>query len=213
MNYGILGTGKVGLTISNRLAELGHTVVIGTREPSQLGDRLRPRHAAVNPGTFADAAAAGQVIFNATNGAGSLAALKLAGASNLDGKVLVDISNPLDFSKGMPPALFVMNTDSLGEQIQRAFPNARVVKALNMVTAAIMIDPRRVASGDHDTFICGNDAGAKEVVMAILREFGWLHITDLGDITSARGMEMYLPIWLKLWSVLGTGMFNVKIVR
>jgi len=213
MKYGVFGTGMVGLTISNRLAGLGHEVVIGTREPSKSEEKLKSKSEAVQVGTFAEAATFGEVIFNATNGAGSLAALKLAGQDNLKGKVLVDISNPLDFSKGMPPTLFVMNTDSLGEQIQRAFPSVKVVKTLNMVTAAIMVDPRGVAGGDHDIFVCGNDADAKENVLGILREFGWMHITDLGDITAARGMEMYLPIWLRLWGALGTGMFNMKIMK
>ncbi|MCQ3938894.1 MAG: NADP oxidoreductase [Chloroflexi bacterium] len=213
MKFGVLGTGMVGLAISSRLAELGHEVMIGTRDTSKSADKLTSRNEAVKAGTFAEAAAFGEILFNATNGAGSLEALKLAGESNLNGKTLVDVSNPLDFSKGMPPALFVMNTDSLGEQIQRAFPNVRVVKTLNMVNANIMVKPREVGGGDHDMFVCGSDADAKEAVMGILREFGWMRITDLGDITAARGMEMYLPLWLRLWGALGTGLFNVKIVR
>lgn len=213
MRYGVLGTGMVGLTISNRLAELGHEVMIGTREPSKSGDKLKSKKEALKVGTFAESAAFGEILFNATGGAVSIEALKMAGESNLNSKVLVDISNPLDFSKGMPPSLFVNNTDSLGEQIQRAFPSLKVVKALNMVTAAIMVNPQTVAGGDHDTFVCGNEAGAKDVVIGILKEFGWLHVTDLGDITAARGMEMYLPIWLRLWGALGTGMFNVKIMK
>jgi 8-hydroxy-5-deazaflavin:NADPH oxidoreductase len=137
----------------------------------------------------------------------------MTAASNLNGKVLVDISNPLDFSKGMPPSLFVSNTDSLGEQIQRAFPGVKVVKSLNTVTAAIMVDPQAVAGGEHDMFVCGNDASAKEAVVGILNEFGWLHIIDLGDLSAARAMEMYLPIWLRLWGALGSGMFNIRITQ
>lgn len=213
MKYGVFGTGMVGLTIANRLAELGHEVMIGTREPSKSGDKLKSRHEAVKVGTFAESAAFGEVLFNATNGAGSLEALNLAGESNLNGKVLVDISNPLDFSKGMPPSLFVSNTDSLGEQIQRTFPNLKVVKTLNTVTAAIMVNPRGVAHGEHHVFVSGNDADAKDTVIGILKEFGWIHILDLGDITTARGAEMYLPIWLRLWGALGMGMFNVKVVK
>jgi predicted dinucleotide-binding enzyme len=213
MKYGVFGTGMVGLAIANRLAELGHEVMIGTRDPSQSSVKLKSRHEAVKVGTFAEAAAFGEVLFNATNGAWSLEALKMAGEANLSDKVLVDISNPLDFSKGMPPSLSVSNTDSLGEQIQRTFPKTKVVKSLNTVTAAIMVDPRSVADGDHHVFVSGNDAGAKETVMQILREFGWIHILDLGDLTSARGTEMYLPIWLRMWGALGTGMFNVKVVK
>jgi predicted dinucleotide-binding enzyme len=213
VKYGVLGTGMVGQAISNRLAELEHEVMIGTRDPSRIGDRLASRNDAIRVGTFAESATFGKIVFNATNGAGSLEALSLAGASSLEGKVLVDVSNPLDFSKGNPPSLFVSSTDSLGEQIQRTFPNVKVVKALNTVTAAIMVDPQKVAGGDHDMFVCGNDAGAKDAVKATLREFGWSRLTDLGDITAGRGMEMYLPIWLRLWGAQGTGMFNIKVMK
>jgi 8-hydroxy-5-deazaflavin:NADPH oxidoreductase len=213
MKFGVLGTGVVGLTISNRLAELGHQVMIGTRDPSKSGDKLKSKDEAIKVGTFAEAAAFGEILFNATAGVASLDALRTAGENNLDSKVLVDIANPLDASKGMPPSLFVSNTDSLGEQVQRTFPNVKVVKALNMMNATVMVDPQTVGGGDHDIFVCGNDAGAKGKVIRILREFGWLHITDLGDISAARGMEMYLPIWLRLWGALGTGMFNIKVVR
>jgi predicted dinucleotide-binding enzyme len=203
----------VGLAISNRLTELGHDVMIGTREPSKSADKLKSKNEAVKVGTFAESAAFGEVIFNATNGAGSLEALKLAGESNLNRKVLVDISNPLDFSKGMPPTLLVCNTDSLAEQIQRTYPNVKVVKTLNTVTADIMVHPQQTANGDHHIFISGNDAEAKAQVTGILKSFGWIHILDLGDITTARGTEMYLPIWLRLWDALGTGMFNIKIMK
>jgi len=213
MKYGVFGTGMVGLTIANRLAELDHEVMIGTRELSKSGDKLKSKNVAVKVGTFSESAAFGEVLFNATNGAGSLEALKLAGEANLNGKVLVDISNPLDFSKGMPPTLFVSDTDSLGEQIQRTFLNLKVVKTLNTMTAAIMVNPRGVADGDHHVFVSGNDASAKDMVIGILKEFGWIHILDLGDITTARGPEMYLPIWLRMWGVLGTGMFNVKVMK
>lgn len=213
MKYGVFGTGMVGLAIANRLAELGHQVMIGTREPSKSEDKLKSKNVAVTVGTFSESATFGDVLFNATNGAGSLEALKLAGEANLNGKVLMDISNPLDFSTGMPPSLFVSNTDSLGEQIQRTFPNLKVVKTLNTVTAAIMVNPRGVADGEHHVFISGNDQGAKETVTGILKEFGWIYILDLGDITTARGTEMYLPIWLRMWGALGTGMFNVKVMQ
>jgi predicted dinucleotide-binding enzyme len=213
MKYGVLGTGMVGLAISRRLAQLGHEVMIGTRDPSRSSGKLKSLQKTVKAGTFAQAAAFGEILFNVTGGAVSLEALRMAGQANLKGKVLVDISNPLDFSKGMPPSLLVSNTDSLGEQIQRAFPDTKVVKSLNTVTAAIMVNPRAVAGGDHDMFVCGNDAAAKEVVTGILKEFGWSHITDLGDLTAARSMEMYLPLWLRLWGALENGMFNIRIAR
>ena len=213
MRFGVLGTGMVGLAISNRLAELRHEVMIGTRDPSKSTDKLKSLQETVQVGTFAEAAAFGEILFNATGGGVSIEALQMAGESNLNGKVLADISNPLDFSKGMPPSLFVSNTDSLGEQIQRTFPNVKVVKTLNTVTAAIMVNPQSVAVGEHDMFVCGNDADAKDQTVKVLKEFGWSHIIDLGDLSAARGMEMYLPIWLRLWGALGSGMFNIRIAR
>jgi len=213
MKIGVLGTGMVGQAISNRLAELGHEVMIGTREPSQSADKLQSKNETVKVGTFAEAAGFGEILFNTTNGAASLEALNIAGESHLDGKILVDISEPLDFSQGMPPSLFVNNTDSLGEQIQRAFPRVKVVKTLNTVTASIMVNPQQVADGDHHVFLSGNDSQAKGQVIDILKSFGWIHILDLGDLTTARATEMYIAIWLRLWGALGTAMFNVKIVQ
>lgn len=213
MKVGVLGTGMVGVAISNRLAELGHEVMVGTRDPQKSGDKLALKNGAVQVGPFAAAAAFGRLVFHATNGATALEALKLAGEPNLNGKVLVDISNPLDFSKGMPPSLLVSNTDSLGEQIQRTFPQVRVVKALNTVTAQIMVYPQQTAHGDHHVFVSGNDPAAKEQVVEFLRSFGWIEILDLGDITTARGTEMYLALWLRLWPALGTGMFNIKLMK
>ena len=153
----------------------------------------------VRVASFAEAAAYGDIVVNATNGAGSLDALRTAGDTNLDGKVF-DIAEPLDLSHGMPPSLFVSNTDSLGEQIQRAFPGSRVVKTLNTMNASVMVDPALVAGGEHTVFVSGNDEEAKAQVSEILRSFGWRDIVDLGDITTARGTEMYLSLWLRLWA-------------
>lgn len=224
MKVGILGSGMVGQTIGAKLAELGVDVVLGTRTPEQL-DEKRGMGASLSEwlakvgkkgrlGTFADAAAHGELIINATSGAGSLGALRLAGAKHLDGKILIDVANPLDFSKGMPPSLSVCNTDSLGEQIQRAFPSAKVVKTLNTTNAYVMVDPGQVAGGDHDIFVSGDDAEAKARVSTLLKQwFGWRSVIDLGDITTSRGTEMILPVWIRLWSALGTPMFNFKIAR
>ena len=226
MRIGILGTGVVSQALGGKLAELGHDVMIGTRdvartmanrEPNQYGlpafSIWREQHPEVKVGTFADAAGHGEVVINATNGMGSLAALAQAGGSNLDGKILMDISNPLDFSRGMPPTLSVCNTDSLGEQIQRAYPRAKVVKTLNTVTAGLMVNPRQLGGGDHHVFVSGDDADAKTQVGEWLRTwFGWVHVLDLGDITSARGAEMYLPLWLRLLGASGSPMVNVKVV-
>ena len=145
----------------------------------------------------------------------SIAALQLAGAENLNGKILVQVGNPLDFSGGGAPVLTYCNNDSLGEETQRQFPGVRIVKALNTVNCDIMVNPGRLA-GDHDLPICGNDLEAKAEVAQLLGEwFGWpaASILDLGDITNARGTEMYLALWVRLWGTLGTPHFNFKMVR
>jgi 8-hydroxy-5-deazaflavin:NADPH oxidoreductase len=163
--------------------------------------------------TFGEATARGEMVVNATAGAVSLEALELAGEDNLNDKVLVDISNPLDFSQGMPPKLSVSNTDSLGEQIQRRFPEAKVVKTLHTMNAYLMVDPSQLTDADHTVFVSGNDAEAKTMVTELLRGFGWTDIIDLGDITTARGTEMLLPMWLRLFGMLQKPVFNFKIVR
>jgi predicted dinucleotide-binding enzyme len=162
---------------------------------------------------FAQAAANAQLLVNATSGHVSINALTAAGAGNLGGKILLDIANPLDFSAGFPPKLFVKDTDSLGEQIQSAFPQLRVVKALNTLTAALMVHPAQLAEGDHSVFVSGNDEDAKKTVIALLESFGHTDVIDLGDITTARGAEMVLPLWLRLMGALNTPRFNFKIVR
>ena len=214
MRIGILGTGTVGQTIGTRLVQLGHDVKLGSRSAANekaakwvggAGD-----HA--TQGTFADAAVFGEMVFNCTGGMVSIDVLNQAGAENLKGKPLVDVSNPLDFSRGFPPTLSVCNTDSVAEQIQRTFPDARVVKALNTMTAALMVNPAAVP-GSHDLFLCGNDADAKARVTELLRSLGWPGVLDLGDLTAARGMEMILPIWLRLMGTLKTPMFNFHIAR
>ena len=214
MRIAILGTGIVGQTLGTKLVELGHDVRMGSRSApnDKAAAWAKGAGARGSHGTFAEAAAFGEVVFNCTKGENSLAALRQAGAANLDGKVLVDVANPLDFSRGMPPSLTVCNTDSLGEQIQREFPRARVVKTLNTMNANVMVNPSLVR-GDHDVFVSGNDAGAKARVREILERFGWRSVIDLGDITSARGTEMLLPIWLRLWGVFGTPNINFHVAR
>ena len=214
MRIAILGTGVVGQTIGRRLVELGHDVTMGSRTATneKAIKWAAEAGAGASHATFADAAAGAETVFNCTGGAVSLSALREAGARNLSGKMLVDVSNPLDFSRGMPPTLTVCNTDSLGEQIQRAFPEARVVKTLNTVNAAVMVNPGLVA-GEHDVFMSGNDASAKAAVADLLRSIGWRNIVDLGDITTARGAEMILPIWVRLMGALKTPHFNFHIAR
>jgi hypothetical protein len=227
MKVAVLGTGTVGRAIAARLAGLDHDVVIGTRDAEvtlarSVSDAMgnppfaqwHAEHEQVGLVDFADAGTHGEIVINATSGAGSVAALEAVGAGNLAGKVVVDVANPLDFSHGMPPRLFVADTDSLAEQIQRALPEARVVKTLNTMNAHVMVDPSRVP-GAHTVFVCGDDEDAKATVKELLAEFGWSGeaILDLGGLRAARGTEMYLPLWLSLWGALGTGDFNIKVVR
>ncbi|WP_163996640.1 NADPH-dependent F420 reductase [Pyxidicoccus caerfyrddinensis] len=215
MKIAILGTGIVGDTLGSKLVELGHEVRMGSRTANHEKAVAWTKKAGgrASQGTFADAAAFAELVFNCTAGTASLEALKLAGEKNLAGKVLVDVSNPLDFSKGFPPTLSVSNTDSLGEQLQRAFPDVKVVKSLNTVTATVMVNPAKL-SAPTDIFVAGNDAGAKKQVTQLLTEgFGWKRVVDLGDITAARATEGHMLMWLRLYQSLGTFEFNVQIVR
>ena len=194
---------------------LGHAVRMGARESgnAKASHWASGAGQGASAGTFAEAAKFGEVVFSATRGEAAVEALKAAGRDNLRGKVLVDVSNPLDFSRGMPPTLFTAAAgDSLGERIQREFPDAKVVKALNTVNASVMTDPGRIP-GESDLPICGNDAGAKQTLTSLLEAFGWKRILDLGDITGARGMEAYLLLWLRLYGVLKTPEFNIRVVR
>jgi 8-hydroxy-5-deazaflavin:NADPH oxidoreductase len=226
MRFGILGTGVVGKTLAGRLDGMGHEVMVGTRDPEDTLSRTEPdqygnppfgtwqqEHPGVRLGAFAEAAAYGEMVVNSTAGAVSLEALEMAGEDNLNAKVLIDVSNPLDFSRGMPPTLWVSNTDSLGERIQRRFPEARVVKTLHTMNAYLMVEPTQLAGADHTVFVSGDDAEAKSEVSELLRSFGWTDIIDLGDITTARGTEMLMPIWLRLFGALQKPVFNFRIVR
>ena len=215
MNIGILGTGTVGQTIGSKLIQLGHEVCMGSRtaENEKAAQWVAANGPRASHGTFADAAAFGEILFNCTAGVASLQALRMAGEANLRGKILIDVANPLDFSHGMPPSLAVCNTDSLGEEIQRAFPETRVVKTLNTVNCTVMVNPALV-SGAHDMFLCGNDPEAKAMVTRILKEwFGWESVLDLGDISAARALEMILPLWVRLWGTLQTPIFGFKVAR
>lgn len=226
MKIAVLGTGMVGQALATRLTELGHEVTVGTRDVAatlaktatdQMGNAPYSAWAATHPqvrlATFADAAAEAELLVNATSGTVSMAALEAAGRDNLAGKILIDIANPLDFSRGFPPSLFVKDTDSLGEQIQAAFADLKVVKALNTMTADLMVNPRHLADGDHSVFVAGNDGDAKKTVTGLLESFGHTDIIDVGDITAARGTEMVLPLWLRLMGALNTPIFNLKVVR
>lgn len=226
MKIGVLGTGPVGQVFAARLTELGHDVTIGTRHPETTLARSGPgpfgtppfrqwreAHPTVELGTFAQAADFGEVVVNATLGVASLEALRAAGEKALASKVLLDVSNPLDFSSGMPLSLTVSNTDSLAEQIQRMLPSTRVVKALNTVYAALAVAPEQLADGDHTVFVSGDDASAKQTVIALLESFGWRDVFDLGDLSTARGAEMMLPLWVRIFAAMQSPMFAFKLVR
>jgi predicted dinucleotide-binding enzyme len=215
MNIGVLGTGIVARTLGRRLVELGHSVALGSRDANHpaavewlatVGTARGSR-----AGTFADAAAHGAVLINATSGAGSIAAIRSAGERNLHGKVLLDVSNPLDFSSG-ELHLSVVNTDSLAEQIQRSFPDVRVVKTLNTVNAEVMVHPERLPE-ETSMFVAGDDPEAKATAADLLRSLGWRSILDLGGIAAARGMEMYLVLWVSIMQTQQGAMFNVRVVR
>lgn len=215
MKIAVLGTGMVGNAIGSKLVALGHDVRMGSRSAinTKAGDWVKIAGKRASQGTFAEAAAFGEIVFNCTNGTVSLDALTAAGAANLNDKIIIDVSNPLDLSRGFPPSIAFRGQDSTGEQIQRAFPAAKVVKALGTVNCQIMVDPSRV-KGDHDIFVNGNDAAAKARVSEILREwFGWRSVVDLGDITRSRGVESYVVMWVHLFGALGTADFNIKLMH
>lgn len=229
MKIGILGTGSVGQTLASKLTSLNHKVMLGTRNVDEkLASQARDhfgnapfsewykQNQQINLGTFAEAAEFAEIIINATEGLHSINALHMAKEEHLRGKILIDISNPLDFSKGMPPSLYpeLSNINSLGEEIQKTFPETKVVKTLSSMWAGLMVNPAMINNGDHTNFICGNDVEAKEKVKSILNEFGWKNenILDLGDITSARGVESILPIWLRIMGTKQSGAFNFKVV-
>lgn len=217
MDIAVLGTGSVGRALSARLDQLGHAVSLGTRDPVATAARDEyAAWAATAPGvrlaSFADAAAQAELLVNASGGTVTLDVLRAAAAGERNGVVLLDISNPLDFSAGFPPTLTVKDTDSLAEQVQREFPGLRVVKALNTLTAELMVHPGTLPE-PTTVFVCGDDADARATVTQLLASFGHDDVLDLGELSSARGAEMFLPLWLRIMGALGTASFNIKVVR
>ncbi len=230
MNISILGTGNVAQTLAEKFLSLGHEVLLGTRDIATTMARKatdaygsssfaewQEKNNASRLGTFNDAIAFGEIIVNALQGAAVLATLNNIEKQHFDGKILLDVSNPLDFSNGFPPSLIegLNNTNSLGEEIQKLLPQTKVVKTLNTMYCGIMVNPNSVNSGKHINFICGNDDDAKATVTLLLKEMDWKDdcIMDLGDITNARGTESVLPIWIRVYGSLKTGMFNFNIVK
>ena len=213
MNIGVLGTGATGQAIGSKLVQLGHDVMLGSRDEANPKAVVWAKDLGHNAlyGSFMNTAEFGEIIFNCTLGSASLEVLRMAGERNLNDKVLIDTANPIDHSTDLW-TLTVCNTDSLGEQIQRAFPEARVVKTLNTMNSNVMVDPGKLTERS-DVFVSGNDVDAKTTVITILRDwFGWKSVIDLGDITTSRGVEMFIPFWVSLRRVLPAKRFNIKIV-
>ncbi|MHB1844255.1 MAG: NADPH-dependent F420 reductase [Deltaproteobacteria bacterium] len=223
MKIGIIGSGVVGQTLGTKLVALGHEVVLGTRDPKKLGEKknmtgsleewLVQVKQKAKVATFRDAAAHGEILFNVTHGQSSVEALQMAEAAKVGAKLLIDVANELDFSKGMPPRVLASQDHCLAERIQAAFPNLKVVKSLNTMPATLMVDPGSVKGGDHTVFVAGNDKDAKARVAELLKSMGWTDILDLGDLSSARGPEMYMGMWVRLLGSLQHGNFNIKVQR
>lgn len=221
MTLAVIGTGMVGRTLAQGWSEAGHEVLIGTRDPDATAARD------IGGGTFAEwlvevpavrlvpaatAVATADVVVNATEGLASVAAMTAAGLADRDGVVLIDVANALDFSAGFPPSIPVARDDSLAEQLQRAFPRAHVVKTLNTVNAGVMVDPAGLAQ-PTTMFLCGDDSTAKSTARGLLTDLGWRDVLDLGDLTAARALESYLPLWLRIMQAVDSAQFNIAVVR
>ena len=215
MRIAVLGTGVVGTTLAARLAEIGHSVAVGTRSPEATTAKAdfaawHAANAPVEVATFAGAAREADLVVNATSGLVSLEVLAQAG--DLGGKIVLDLSNALDFSGGFPPRIATAQDDSIAEQIQRAYPAAHVVKSLNTLNVSVMAHPEKL-SDPGTVFVSGDSVEAKTTVTGLLHEIGHTDVIDLGDITTARGVEWMMPAWLRLMGALGTAEFNWRIVR
>ncbi len=213
MRIAVVGTGPVGRTLGDGLARAGHDVVVGTRDADRTRARDDWQGVNLQLASYSDVGAGADLIVNATSGGNSLEALQAVGAEALGGKVLIDLANPLDSSKGFPPTLLISNTDSLAEQIQRTFPTARVVKAFNTVTVALLVNPKALHGVETTIFLAGDDADARATVAGIAADLGWTDVIQFDDLTAARGLEMWLPLWIRLMRLQGTAMFNIKVVR
>ena len=213
MNIGIFGTGQVAKQLAGAWRQRGHAVMIGGRSAQREETRQWADAHDIRYGTFEETASFGQTLVNCTAGMHSLDALAQTNEDDMRDKVLLDVSNPLDFSRGFPPTLGIVNDDSLGERIQTRWPQLHVVKVLSTVANTVMVDPS-IVPGPHTLLMCGDDDEAKSTVSRWLADdFGWRDILDLGDITQARGMEAYLLLWVRLYGAIGHDRFNIHISR
>ncbi|MHB9034018.1 MAG: NADPH-dependent F420 reductase [Anaerolineae bacterium] len=226
MKIGILGTGTVGRTLADKLQQLGHSVVIGTRDPADTLKREENTesgltamrawlhdHAEIPLKTMAEAAEFAEMVICAVDGLVLQDALEAANPGNLYGKILVDLTNAVTGAPDGSSGLLVANTESMAERVQRSLPKTRVVKTLNNISAPLMVDPQQLANGGHTVFLCGNDGDARQQVHELLQQMGWSDVIDLGDLSAARSLEMLVLLWFNLWQTLGTEMFNLKVVR
>ncbi len=214
MRIGILGSGQVGQTLGAGFASKGHDVTIGTGHPDkpELRKWLKATKGHVSVGTFAEAAARGELLVLACSGAAALDVIEAAGPEAFEGKVLLDVANPLAFDTGSSPGLFVGLTDSLGERVQRKLPKARVVKGFNTMNATTMVRPK-MKEGLADVLLCGDDRAAKRKVASLIKDFGWATPIDLGGIESARWMEAWVPLWMRIADSQGSWKVALRILR
>jgi len=213
MRIAMIGTGPVGRTLGEGLMKVGHDVLVGSRAPDRTRARDDWRGVELPLLSYGEVGLSADLFINATSGANSIEALQAVGAETLGGKVLIDMANPLDNSKGFPPPLLTSNTDSLAEQLQWAFPNTRVVKAFNTVTVGVLVNPKACGGQETTMFLAGDDPDARATVAGIASDLGWTDIVQFDDLTAARGLEMWLPLWIRLFRQFGTAMFNIKVVR
>jgi predicted dinucleotide-binding enzyme len=211
MKIGILGSGEVGQKLADGLVAIGHTVKMGTRSPDKVSTWAARHGGKASVGSFSDAASFGEIAVLATSWEGTSSALQLAGAGNFSGKVVIDVTNPLDFSKGVPPRLAVGRDDSGGETVQRLLPGARVVKAFNIVGNPHMFRPD-FPGGPPTMFICGSDGSAKKQATEILDAFGW-ETVDIGGIEMSRLLEPLAMLWIMYYFKTGTGNHAFKLLQ
>jgi len=209
---GILGSGDVAKALGRGFAAHGYDVKLGTRDPTKLEAWRKETAGKVSVGTVAEAAAHGDWVVLATHGAATEAVLDAAGPRSFRGKVVLDATNPLDVSHGMPPGLLFGINDSLGERVQRKLPDAKVVKCFNTVSSLKMAEPK-FATGPLRMWICGNDEAAKRSVEALLKELGWAGALDVGGIEAARWLEAMVPLWVRAGQALNTWEHMLQVVR
>ena len=210
---GVLGSGEVGRRLAAGFSSRGHDVMIGSRDPGkpELGEWLSGDGAGIKAGTFEQTAAHGELLVLAVLGNAAEEAITEAGPEKFTGKVVIDAMNPLDFSGGFPPKLSVTGEDSLGERVQRALPDAKVVKAFNTIGNPYFVDPD-FSEGKPTMLIAGNDEGAKHTVGDVVADFGWPDAVDIGGIEGSRELEAICIAWVKIGGARGSWDHGFKLL-